>query len=187
MQPMVLELGLEQASHSAFRAKPISLQRLTLDKMKGPSVWPTKFSNGPKAQHIKSDWVGSLGLLGFSQGPAFHFSLPVVENSFLFFIVKILNIQQQRVTHKGKGLTMMIFFSPMVKHTSIKTVLGLVAHFDMQLEQMDVKTTFLHGDLEELVYMVQPKGFIQLGQEHLVCKLRKSLYGLKQSPRQWYK
>ena len=52
---------------------------------------------------------------------------------------------------------------------------------------MDVKTTFLHGDLEELVYMVQPEGFIQPVQEHLVCKFRKSLYGLKQSPRQWYK
>ena len=46
-------------------------------------------------------------------------------------------------------------FSPVVRYTSIKTVLGSVAHFDMQLEQMDVKTTFLHGDLEELVYMVQ--------------------------------
>nr|CAN77425.1 hypothetical protein VITISV_041980 [Vitis vinifera] len=52
---------------------------------------------------------------------------------------------------------------------------------------MDVKTTFLHGDLEELVYMVQLEGFIQPGQEHLVYKLKKSLYGLKQSPRQWYK
>ena len=66
-------------------------------------------------------------------------------------------------------------------------MLGLVAHFDMQLEQMDVKTTFLHGNLEELVYMVKPEGFIQPGQEHLVCKLRKSLYELKQSPKQWYK
>ena len=67
----------------------------------------------------------------------------------------------------------------MVRYTSIRTVLGLVAHFDMQLEKMDVKTTFLHGDLEKLVYMVQPEGFIQPRQEHLVCKLRKSLYGLK--------
>ena len=67
----------------------------------------------------------------------------------------------------------------MVRHTSIRIVLGLVAHFDMQLEQMDVKTTFLYGDLEELVYMVQLEGFIQPGQEHLVCKLKKSLYGLK--------
>ena len=52
---------------------------------------------------------------------------------------------------------------------------------------MDVKTTFLHGELEEIVYMVQLEGFTQHGQEHLVFKLKKSLYGLKSSPRQWYK
>ncbi|KAL6321033.1 hypothetical protein AAG906_012015 [Vitis piasezkii] len=51
------------------------------------------------------------------------------------------------------------------------------------LEQMDVKKTFLYGDLEKLVYMLQLEGFIQPGQEHLVYKLKKSLYGLKQSPR----
>ena len=78
-----------------------------------------------------------------------------------------------------KGVDYDEIFSPVVRHTFIKTVLGSVAHFDMQLEQMDVKTTFLYGDLEELVYMVQLEGFIQPGQEHLVCKMRKSLYGLK--------
>ena len=60
------------------------------------------------------------------------------------------------------GLTMMRFFSPMVRHTSIKTVLSLVVYFDMELEQMDVKTTFLHGELEETVYMVQPEGSINM-------------------------
>ena len=52
---------------------------------------------------------------------------------------------------------------------------------------MDVKTAFLHSELEKTVYMVQPKGFTRHGQEHFVCKLKKSLYGLKQSLRQWYK
>ena len=75
----------------------------------------------------------------------------------------------------------------MIKHTSIIAVLALVAHYDMALEQMDVKIAFLHGDLEEQIYMEQPEGFNQLGQEHLIYKLKKSLYGLKQSPRQWYK
>ena len=50
-----------------------------------------------------------------------------------------------------------------------------------------MKTAFLHGDLEEDLYMIQPEGFTIQGQENRVCKLRKSLYGLKQAPRQWYK
>ena len=63
-------------------------------------------------------------------------------------------------------------------------MLSLVAYFDMELENIDVKTTFLHGELEDTIYMVQPKGFTQHGQEHLVCKLKKLLYRLKQSLRQ---
>ena len=51
---------------------------------------------------------------------------------------------------------------------------------------MDVKTKFLHGDVEEEIYMKQPEGFAVKGKKELVCKLKKSLYGLKQSPRMWY-
>jgi len=51
---------------------------------------------------------------------------------------------------------------------------------------MDVKTTFLHKDLEEEIYMKQHEGFVVKGKKELVCKLKKSLYGLKQSPRMWY-
>ena len=51
---------------------------------------------------------------------------------------------------------------------------------------MDVKTTFLHGDLEEEIYMKQPEGFAVKGKKELVCKLKKSLYGLKQSRKMWY-
>ena len=71
--------------------------------------------------------------------------------------------------------------------SSIRFVLGLAATLNLDIEQLDVKTTFLHGDLKEEIYMEQPEGFEEKGKEHIVCKLRKSLYGLKQSPRQWYK
>ena len=71
--------------------------------------------------------------------------------------------------------------------STIKLVLGMVAAENLHLEQLDVKTAFLHGDLEEDIYMIQLEGFIVQGQENLVYKLRKSLYGLKQAPRQWYK
>ena len=74
-----------------------------------------------------------------------------------------------------------------MKHTSIRVLLAMVAIYDLELEQLDVKTEFLHGDLEEQIYMHQPEGFKEQGKENMVCKLKKSLYGLKQSPRQWYK
>eukprot|EP00253_Pinus_taeda_P026977 PITA_26977 len=64
-------------------------------------------------------------------------------------------------------------------------MLALTALLNLELEQLDVKTTFLHGDLNEELYMEQPEGFIQGRNRRLVCKLRKSFYGLRQSPRQW--
>ncbi|GKB82687.1 retrovirus-related pol polyprotein from transposon TNT 1-94 [Tanacetum coccineum] len=75
-------------------------------------------------------------------------------------------------------------FSPVVRHTSIRVILALTACKDYELEQLDVKTTFLHGNLEEVIYMRQPPGYEQ---GNNVCLLKKSLYGLKQSPRQWYR
>jgi hypothetical protein len=65
-------------------------------------------------------------------------------------------------------------------------ILGMAASLNLEVEQMDVKTAFLHGELEEEIYMEQPGGFLVKGKEDYVCKLKKSLYGLKQAPRQWY-
>jgi len=62
----------------------------------------------------------------------------------------------------------------------------LVAHFDLDLHQMDIKTTFLNGDIDETIYMVQPKNFVSGNSKSMVCKLKKFIYGLKQASRQWY-
>ncbi|KAG8477244.1 hypothetical protein CXB51_030469 [Gossypium anomalum] len=78
-------------------------------------------------------------------------------------------------------------FSPVVKHSLIRALLGIVAMHDLELGQLDVKTAFLHGELEEDIYMQQPEGFTVSKKEDYVCLLKKSLYDLKQSPRQWYK
>lgn len=86
-----------------------------------------------------------------------------------------------------KGIDFKEIFSPVVKMPSIRVVLRLAASLNLEIEQLDVKTAFLHGDLEEEIYMEQPEGFKVKGKENLVCKLKKSLYGLKQAPRQWYK
>ena len=76
-------------------------------------------------------------------------------------------------------------FSPVVRIESLRTLIALAVKNGLQLHQADVTTAFLNGQLEEEVYMKQPKGFVQEGQEHLVCKLKRSIYGLKQSSRCW--
>ena len=100
-------------------------------------------------------------------------------------------IYKARLVARGftqrEGIDYNEIFSPVVKHTSIRIILALVVVHNLELEQMDVKTTFLHRNLEETIYMSQPEGYEVKGKEEMVCLLKKSLYGLKQSPRQWYK
>ena len=89
----------------------------------------------------------------------------------------------KRFTQK-EGINYKETFSTVFKKESFCIIMALVAHFDLELQQIDVKTTFLNGGLEEEVYMKQPKGFSSSNSEHLVCKLRKSIYEFKQTSRQ---
>jgi hypothetical protein len=97
---------------------------------------------------------------------------------------------KDRLVVKGfaqkKGIDFDEIFSLVVKMTSIRTILSLVAVEYFHLEQLDVKTTFFHGDLDEEIYIQQPQGYEVKGKENLVCRLNKRLYGLNQAPRQWY-
>ena len=76
-------------------------------------------------------------------------------------------------------------FCLVVRLESLCALTALAVQHDLKLRQVDVTTAFLNGDLEEEVYMKQPKGFILKDKEHLVCKLKKSIYGLKQSTQCW--
>ena len=73
-----------------------------------------------------------------------------------------------------------------MRFASVRLILAIVANLNLELYQMDVKTAFLNGELDEEIYMDQPIGFVTKGQEQKVCKLKRSIYGLKQSSRQWY-
>ncbi|KAH9699128.1 hypothetical protein KPL71_024224 [Citrus sinensis] len=75
-----------------------------------------------------------------------------------------------------EGIDFNEIFSPVVKHSSIRILLAIVALFDLELEQMDVKTAFLHGNLEEKILMSQPEGFEEKGHEDYVCLLKRSKY-----------
>ena len=77
-------------------------------------------------------------------------------------------------------------FTHVSRYTSIRTIISLATSMGWRLPQMDVKTTFLNGEIEEEVYIEQPDGFVIHEKEYHVCKLKKALYGLKQAPRARY-
>ena len=99
------------------------------------------------------------------------------------------NIERHKARLNAKGFTQKDdidykeTFSPVSKKDSLRIIMALVAHYDLELHQMDVKITFLNGNLEEEVYMNQPEGFSCKGKEHMVCKLKKSSYRLKHASR----
>jgi hypothetical protein len=73
-------------------------------------------------------------------------------------------------------------FAPVARMETVRLMISLTAQKRWKIFQMDVKSAFLNGNLEEVVYVEQPAGFVVKGEEEKVCRLKKSLYGLKQAP-----
>lgn len=99
--------------------------------------------------------------------------------------------RKARLVAKGcaqrPGLDFAETYSPVARLSSLRILTALSAELGLTLYQLDIEMAYIHGELEETVYMRQPDGFISPGEEDLVCRLNKSIYGLKQSGRQWYK
>lgn len=87
---------------------------------------------------------------------------------------------------QSPGLDYEETFSLVLGMASFRMLVATAAHYDWPLHQLDIKTAFLHGELEEEIYMQQPPFYQEADAPHKVCRLHKALYGLKQSPRQWY-
>ncbi|KAK1606525.1 hypothetical protein QYE76_030198 [Lolium multiflorum] len=100
-----------------------------------------------------------------------------------------ITVYKARLVAKGfrqiQGVDYDETFSPVAKLKSVRILLAIAAFFDYEIWQMDVKTAFLNGDIEEELYMVQPKGFVDPKNADKVCKLQRSIYGLKQASRSW--
>ena len=107
------------------------------------------------------------------------------------FTVKADSCYKAQVIAKGftqeHGIDYEETFSPMTRYESIRYLLAHATLEDWEIEALDVKTVYLYGELKDEINMAQPEGFIKSGQEHKVCKLVKSIYGLKQARRVWYK
>ena len=96
---------------------------------------------------------------------------------------------KSRLVAKGyfqkEGIDYDEFFAPVARLEAVRMFLAFVAHKNMVVYQMDVKTAFLNGEFWEVIYVSQPEGFVEPERPNHVYRLKKALYGLKQAPRAW--
>jgi hypothetical protein len=160
-------ISYSQAIKSADSDKWIDAMNEELQSMDQNQVWDlVNLPSGHKA--VGSKWIFKTKL--DKDGKIERFKARLVAKGFT---------QKEGIDYKET-------FSPVSKKDSLRIILSLVAHYDLELHQMDVRTAFLNGELEEEVYMKQLEDFILNEQENLVCKLKKSIYGLKHASRQWF-
>ena len=137
-----------------------------MNSMKSYKVWDL-IDLSPRRKTVGNKWV--LNIKHKVDGTIDIYKARLVAKGYT---------QQERIDYEET-------FSPVVRFASIRLILAIIARMDLELYQIDVKTTFLNGELDEEIYMDQSLDFKLKGQERKVFKLKGSIYGLKQASRQW--
>jgi hypothetical protein len=166
-------LTYSEATQSADAPQWIDAVNSELKAHQENGTWSLVERN-PGVKTIDSKWV--FKLMRNPEGDVYRYKARLCARGFL---------QQRGVDYNET-------FAPVVRYDSIRVLLALVAAEDLELAQFDIQTAFLHGQLEEEIYMEVPKGLSgekqsKSARKSAVCKLNKSLYGLKQAPRCWNK
>lgn len=161
------------------------------------SIEPTCYSEASKYAHWRAamdaefDALLRNGTWTLVKSPP---SANVVGNRWIYRVKRradgTIERYKARLVAKGfhqlEGLDYNETFSPVIKHATVRIVLSLALSYGWHIKQLDIQNAFLHGFLEEDVYMTQPQGYQHPGFPTHVCKLRRSLYGLRQAPRAWF-
>jgi hypothetical protein len=156
--------SFEEAMRSAYSSKWLDAMEDEMRSMSINNVWDLE--EIPKgAKTVGCKWVYKTKC--DSNGNIERFKVRLMAKCFT----------------QREGIDYIETFSPVSCKDSLRIIMVLVAHYDLEFYQMDVKMAFLNGDLLENVYMTKPKGFAVKGKEHMGCHLRKSIYGLNQASR----
>ena len=161
------------------------------------SIEPSCFSQAqkfPEWRQAMADEFNALQRTGTWTLIPYHSSMNVLPNKWVFRIKRRADGSVERYKarlvangfHQHEGIDYGETFSPVVNHSTIRLVIALAVQFNWSIRQLDVQKAFLHGSLQEVVYMRQPSGFVDPQKPDHVCRLNKSLYGLKQAPRAWF-
>lgn len=158
--------------------------------MIGPRLSPTASLMLPPIPFGKRPWTRNFRWELVAPSPQQH----LVGTKWIYKIKRTATGDVQRykarLVAKGylqqPGLDYGETFSPVIKPPSIRIVLTLALSWHWDLRQLDVSNAFLHGTLQEQVFIAQPQGYVDPRFQHHVCRLRKALYGLKQAPRAWF-
>jgi hypothetical protein len=176
--------------YSSTKHTLLALHSLTTQSLPTPS---SRFSQAIKSPHwfqaMSEEFSALLHNQTWELCP-WPLHKNIISNKWVFRVKQkadgTLDRFKARLVAKGfqqqDGVDFTETFSSVVKSPTIRAILTIATHFDWPIQQLDVSNAFLHGSLEEKVFMEQPPGFIDKRFPHHVCHLKKALYGLKQAP-----